>query len=261
MVYPALTDLATFVLVLVTGLPLAFLFSKVLKLHPQKPMSSNKKGEVWLCALVLTSVIVGAFGIYGFYDKVWIRTTLTADPLYVVRDAIAIAVTLVPVVVALIWSKQSLGSIAVKRDELKKNTAFGALTGLGTILLIGAISPFLTGGFVGFSVSTGYLLLSYLIVSFGEEIIFRGFIQTRLVSGLGPVVGLGISSVCYAIYNFPLGYFCFTGNIMLASVYAAWRVSSGLFYCYTFHKSQNVISSSIVHVFLVWGGLLFGLYL
>jgi membrane protease YdiL (CAAX protease family) len=259
--YPALTDLATFILVLGVGIPFVYIFSKILKLHPQLLIFSEKKKEVILSFIVFVAVFAGAFGIYGFYDRVWIRATLTADPIYVLRDLIAIAILLLPVVVALKFSKQNLKDIALTRRNLRKNLALGLLTSLVLILFLGVLSPFLGGGFAGFSVATGYLFLSYVIIGFGEEIVFRGYIQTRLVSYSGSAIGIGVTSLCYAAYNFPLGYFCFSGNIGLAGVYAVWRFSSGLLYGYTFHKSQSVLSSTIVHIFLVWGGLLFSLYL
>ena len=85
--------------------------------------------------------------------------------------------------------------------------------------------------------------------------------QTRLTANSGPAMGIGLASLFYVTYNFPLGYFCFSGDIFLAGMYAIWRLSSGLLYGYTFYKSQNIISSSILHSLVVWGGLLFGLYL
>ena len=176
MVYPALTDLATFVLVLAVGIPSVFIFSRTLKLHPQTLVFSKKKREVILSFIVFVAVFAGAFGIYGFYDRVWVRATLTADPLYVLRDAIAIVILLLPVVVALRFSRQTLADIAVTRRNLKKNLALGALTSLVIVLFLGALSPFLGGGFAGFSGATGYLLLSFVILGFGEEIVFRGYI-------------------------------------------------------------------------------------
>jgi membrane protease YdiL (CAAX protease family) len=259
--YPALTDLATFILVIGVGIPFVYVFSRILKFHPQVLIFSEKKKEAILSFIVFVAVFAGAFGIYGFYDRVWIRATLTADPLYVLRDLIAIAVLLLPVVVVLKVSKQNLKDIALTRRNLKKNLALGFLTSLMLILFLSVLSPFLGGGFAGFSVATGYLFLSYVIIGFGEEIVFRGYIQTRLVAYSGSGIGIGVTSLCYAAYNFPLGYFCFSGNIALAAVYAFWRFSSGLLYGYTFHKSQSVLSSAIVHIFLVWGGLLFSLYL
>jgi len=261
LVYPALTDLASFALVLSVGIPSVFIFSKTLKLHPQTVVFSKKKKEVILSFIVFAAVFAGAFGIYGFYDKVWIRATLTADPLYVLRDVIAVVILLLPVVGALRFSKQTFSDITVTRKNFGRNLALGTLTSLILILFLGVLSPVLGGGFAGFSVATVYLLLSYVILGLGEEIVFRGYIQTRLVANNGSVTGISITSLCYAAYNFPLGYFCFSGDIPLALVYAAWRFSSGLLYGYTFHKGQSIFSSIIVHIFLVWGGLLFGLYL
>jgi uncharacterized protein len=259
--YPALTDLASFVLVLAVGIPSVFIFSKTLKLRTQTVVFSKKKKEAILSFIVFAAVFAGAFGIYGFYDKVWIRATLTADPLYVLRDVIAIVILLLPVVGALRFSRQTFADIAVNRKNFGRNIALGTLTSLTLILFLGAFSPVLGGGFAGFSVATGYLLLSYVILGVGEEIVFRGYIQTRLVAYSGSAIGIGITSLCYAAYNFPLGYFCFSGDIPLAIVYGALRFSSGLLYGYSFHKSQSIFSAIIVHIFLVWGGLLFGLYL
>ncbi len=243
------------------GIPFVFIFSKILRLQPQVLVFSKKKKEAILSLIVFVAVFAGAFGIYGFYDRVWIRATLTADPLYVLRDLIAIAILLLPVAIVLKFSKQNLADVALTRKNLKKSLALGLLTSIMLILFLGFLSPYLGGGFAGFSVATGYLFLSYLIIGFGEEIVFRGYIQTRLVAYGGSAIGVGATSLLYAAYNFPLGFFCFSGNISLAAVYAAWRFSSGLLYGYTFHKSQNVLSSTLVHIFLVWGGLLFSLYL
>ncbi len=259
--YPAITDLATFATILVVGLPSVFLLSKALKMHPKIIEITNKKKEASASLVVFVAVFVGAFAIYDFYDKVWIRATLTADPLYVLRDAIAMAVILLPVIIALIRSKQNLKSIAIAGTDFKKNLVLGALTSIILILFFAILGPFLGGHFAGFSVATGYLLLSYIILGFAEEIIFRGYIQTRLVANSGALAGVGVTTFLYAIYNFPSGYFCYSGNIQLTAIYALWRVSTGLVYGYTFYRTQNIFSSTIVHIFLVWGGLLFALYL
>lgn len=261
MAYPALTDLASFVLVLVVGFPSVFFFSKALKLNPKRLIFSEKKKELFLSLIVFVAVVVGAFGIYGFYDRVWIRATLTADPIYVLRDIIAIAVLLLPAAVAIKFSKQTFADVALTKSDLKKSIALGTLASLVLILFFGLLSPFLGGGFAGVTIATGYLLLSYVIIGFGEEIVFRGYIQTRLVANSGPATGLGVTSLFYAVYNVPLGYFCYSGNISLALFYGFWRLSTGLLYGYTFQKTQNIFSSAIVHIFLVWGALLFSLYL
>ncbi len=261
MVYPALTDLETFALVLAVGILSTYVFSKALKLKPQMPTFAAKRQQVVLSFAVFVAIFAGAFGIYGFYDRVWVRTTLTADPLYVLRDLIAIGILLLPVVLALKFSRQNSADVALTRKNLSKSLALGLLTSIVMIVVFAVVSPSLAGGYAGVSIATGYLLLSYFVIAVGEEIAFRGYIQSRLVNFSGSTVGVGVTSLLYALYNVPLGFFCYGGDWSLALVYGLWRFSSGLVYGYVFHRSQNVASSIVVHMFLVWGGLLFSLYL
>ncbi len=261
MVYPAPVDLEIFALILAVGLSSTFMVAKGLRLHPKKIDFAYKNKESLLSIAVAVAVFGAAFGIYGFYDKVWVRTTLTADPIYVLRGAIAAALILVPVVIALKYSKQNHRSIGLTKVNLAKSLALGLLVSLVLVFVIGILSRFLGGGFAGFSIPMGYQFLSYIIAGLSEEIIFRGYIQTRLAAKFGSTNGILAGAFFYAAYNFPLGFFCFSGNIVLAAVYGALRFAPGLVYGYVFHRTQNVVSSSVVHALLVWGGLLFGLYL
>lgn len=261
MAYPALTDLATFIVVLAVGMPATYLSSKGLKLYLPTITFPEKKKQALLSIAVFGAVFLGTFGIYAFYDKIWVRATLTADPVYVLRAAFAILILLLPMVAVLLTSKQRLADIALTRKNLFRNLGFGAVVSIVLVLFLGILSPFLGGGFAGFSIATIFLFLSYVFIAFGEELVFRGYLQTRLVAKNGTIIGLGVATLFYALYNVPLGFFCYGGDIWLALVYGAWRLSSGLIYGYTFHKSQNIVPSVIVHIFLVWGGLLFSLYL
>jgi membrane protease YdiL (CAAX protease family) len=262
LVYPAPVDLGIFALILVVGFSSTLVVAKTLRLlQPKKFDFAHKNKESLLSIAVAVAVFGAAFGIYGFYDKVWVRTTLTADPVYVLRGAIAAAIILIPVIIALKYSKQNLRSIGLTKSNLKKSLVLGLLVSLVLVFVIGILSRFLGGGFFGFPIPMGYQLLSYLIAGFSEEIIFRGYIQSRIAARFGSANGILAGALFYAAYNFPLGFFCFSGNIGLAAVYGALRFAPGLVYGYIFNRTQNVVSSSVVHALLVWGGLLFGLYL
>ncbi len=261
MAYPVLTDLLTFIVVLVVGISAVFIFSKMLKLHEPKLSFTPKKKQVMFSLLVFTVSFLLTFGIYDFYDKIWIRATLTADPIYVLRAAIAIGLLVLPTAAMLRLSKQDLADIGATRKNLARNVALGGLVSVVLVGVLAVLSPWLGGGFAGFSVPTIYLFLSYVVIALGEEAVFRGYIQTRLVASSGSILGVGGATLLYALYNVPLGFFCYGGNVFSALVYGAWRLSTGLVYGYAFHKSQNIVPSVIVHIFLVWGGLLFSLYL
>ena len=261
MAYPTLTDLATFVTVLAIGIPSVYLASKALRLRSQAIIFSEKKKEAISSLIVFAVVVTVTFGIFGFYDKVWVRPNLEADALYVFRDALWIVLILLPVVAALRWSKQTLGSIGISRSNLKKNLSLGILTSGILIAALSFLAPFLSAGFVGLSIPMIYLLMSCIVIGFGEEIVFRGYMQTRLTAFLGAGAGIIVTSLLFVLYNFPVGYFCFSGDIPLSLLYAVWRLSPGLVYAYAFHRSQNVLPSAILHSLLLWGGFLLGLYL
>jgi len=261
MAFPAISDVASFILVLTFGLALTTMVAKALRLQPQKPDINDKKKQARLTIAVFAITLIAAFCIYGFYDKVWVRATLTTDPLYIARDIIAMLMILLPTVLTFKLTKQPLSSIAVTKRNLEKSLILGFSVSLGLIIVLAIFAELLGGGFTGFSISSGYLLLSYMIVSLGEEIVFRGYLQTRIAASNGPLVAVAVSGFLYGAYNFALGFYCFGWVIPLAAVYALLRISTGLVYSYIFHKSQNLASSYIVHVLLVWGGVMFGLYL
>lgn len=65
LVYPALTDLATFVLVLGAGIPLVYFISKALKLRPQTLIFSEKKKQVVLSLIVFVLCLQERLGFMG----------------------------------------------------------------------------------------------------------------------------------------------------------------------------------------------------
>jgi len=73
------------VIVIARGIPAVFIFSKALKLRPQTISILEKRKEGFLTLLIFAAVLTATVGIYGFYDRVLVRATLTADPLYVLR--------------------------------------------------------------------------------------------------------------------------------------------------------------------------------
>ena len=260
MAFPAWTDLLTFVVILVIGVPLVYLFSKAVRLRTKPIEIAEKNKQAKLSLMVFLAVFAIAFAILAYYAYGWVRMTLTEDLIYVSRDTMWIIAILLPMAVVLKWTRQSLGSIGITRKNLNKNLALGFLLSAAFIAIIAFLAPSIGGGFTQFSVPMALSLVSFAIIGFGEETIFRGYIQTRLTAQIGTVTGIIIVAIIYAIFQFPVGYFCYNGDITSAVYYALWRLSSGLVFGYVFQRSQNIIPSSIFHTLLVWGALLWGLY-
>jgi len=250
----------TFVVVVAIGVPLVYAVSKLLKLHSQPIDIAEKRKEATSSLIVFAVVFIIAFAILAVYAYVWVRQNLEEDMIYVLRDVIWTASILVPVVSALKRNRQSLGSIGISRKSLGKNLAFGFIASLLFVAILSLLAPSLDGSYAGFSLPMSLSLISLIIVGVAEELIFRGYIQTRLVAYRGAVVGVAISTLLFALFNFPLGYFCYSGDILAAFLYAIWRFSTGIVLGYMYHRSQNILPSSIFHTLLVWGALLWTLY-
>jgi membrane protease YdiL (CAAX protease family) len=259
--FPAITDLMTFIIILVVGFPVVYLFSKALRLNPKRIEPTEKSKEAVWSLLAFAVIFVITFAILYYYQNVWVRPTLTEDLIYVLRDAVWMVVILLPIIAVMKLTRQNLGNIGITRENIGKNIALGVLLSAVFITIFAFLGPSLGGtSFIGLSVPVIYSLISLAIIGFGEEIVFRGYIQTRLTASKGAIWGLPFTSVLYAIFQFPVGYFCFGGDIQSGLFYALWRLSAGLVFGYIFYKSQSIIPSSILHTILVWGALLWGLY-
>jgi membrane protease YdiL (CAAX protease family) len=99
------------------------------------------------------------------------------------------------------------------------------------------------------------------MVGFSEEILWRGYIQTRLIAYGGTIKGLVVTSLLFAVlWHFPVAYYVETSGVVLeALALALTRFPIGLLLGYTMVKSQNIIPSSIIHLFNNWGAVLWTL--
>ena len=260
MVFLTFTDLLTFVLILAAGVPLVYIVAKLLKLHPKPIEIAEKKKQARLSLTIFVVVFVIAFAILAVYAYVWVRPNLQEDPIYVFRDIIWTIAILIPLAAAAKLTGQNLDSLGISKKNITKNLAFGFLVSVIFIAILILLAPSLGGGFAGFSLPAVYSLISLVLIGIAEEIIFRGFIQTRLTAYRGAITGVAVSALLFAFFNFPLGYFCYSGDVLAAFFYGLWRFSTGFVFSYMFHRSKNIIPSSIFHALFIWGALLLRLY-
>jgi len=260
MVFLTSTDLVTFILILAVGVPLVYIVAKLLKLPSQPIEIAEKKKQAILSLTLFVVVFAIAFAILAIYAYVWVRPNLQEDPIYVFRDTIWTTAILIPLVAVAKLTGQNFASLGLSRRNLTKNLSFGFFVSFIFIFILVFLAPSLGGGFAGFSLPAVYSLISLVLIGFGEEIIFRGFIQTRLTAYGGAITGITVSSLLFAFFNFPLGYFCYSGDVLAAFSYALWRFSTGFVFSYMFHRSKNIVPSTIFHALFIWGALLLRLY-
>jgi len=134
---------------------------------------------------------------------------------------------------------------------------------LGAILALGLfIAIVLTGhilGFSGSSLSTSMLgvsvpillqkLVLYLAMGFGEEIVFRGYIQTRLVKQYRAIWGVLATSVVFTLLHqisYRLSPVVILSGVMLwTTIGVLYHLSKSLYLVSVFHGTMNTLLNTL----------------
>ncbi len=134
--------------------------------------------------------------------------------------------------------------------------ALGFMLGAIMFAIRGLSMPLWGGSFEGFSPSLIYGFVFFAIVGFGEEIVWRGYIQRRLVFYGGTLKGLVITSLLFAVlWHFPSSYYKHSGVVSEAFANTLLLFPISLVLGYIMLRSQNIIPPSIYHLFHDWSAL------
>lgn len=261
--FPTLTNIIISVIVLVVGAPIAYLLSRALKLRPKPITIADPRKEATPVFLVIIATFVAASALVVFnnivvkptfqLDK---RPPFTVDYINVLFTAFFYAIWFLPLIIAMKRNRQNLGSIGISGKDRRRMLALGFILSAIYITVAGFLAPSLGGGFKGFSPSLAYGLIVYAIVGFSEEIVFRGYVQTRLVAYSGTLRGLVTTALLFALWHLPGRYYQFSGVVLEAFASALLLLPISLLFGYVMLRSQNIIPSSIFHLFVDWNELL-----
>ncbi len=246
--FPTLDVIINSVVVLVIGVAIVYLLSRALKLRPKPITIANPRKEMTLVFFVNVAAFVVMFLLGGFLLDVLPPTDVT-DVLWFV---LFYALLLLPMVIAMKRTGQALVSIGISGENGWRMLAFGLILGVVCWVLLGLYASSYGGSFIGFSPALAYGLVSFAINGSSEEIVFRGYIQTRLIAYSGPLKGLVVASLVFALWHFPMCYYASSGAVLESLANALLRLTLGLLFGYIMLKSQNIIPSSIFHALWNW---------
>lgn len=132
-----------------------------------------------------------------------------------------------------------------------------ALVLILNILVI--ISPALLSGYVKFdpkipNITLIWLINNFLFVSFSEEVIYRGFLQKNLAQWLPKqlypaVVSIILTSIIFGVAHFRDG-----------PIYMVLAGICGLFYGFTYYKTNRILCAMLVHFLLNFTHFIFFTY-
>jgi membrane protease YdiL (CAAX protease family) len=240
------------VVVLVIGVAIVYLLSKALKLRPKPIAIAAPRKEMPLVFLV----IVAAFAVMSVLSGFLLDVLPPTDVIDVLWVVFIYALLLLPLVIAMRRTGQAFGSIGISRKDSWRTFALGLILSAVSTMLMGFTAPSYGGSFIGFSPTLAYGLVIFAINGSSEEIVFRGYIQTRLIAYSGTLKGLMVTSLVFALWHFPISYYASSGAVLESLANALLRWPLGLLLGYIMLKSQNIIPSSIYHALWNWSLLL-----
>ena len=213
--------------------------------------------------LVIVIVLVATSVLNVFYSAIVTpllqldkRPPFFFDSTDILMTVFFYAVWFLPVVIVMKRTKQYRGSIGINRENVGRMLGVGFTLTAVLLAAEGFLAPSLGGGFTGFSTSMAYAFIVYAITGFSEEIVWRGYIQTRLAAYSGTLKGLLATSMLFALVHFPVRYYQFSGAPLEALASALLLFPTSLLLGYMMLRCQNIIPSSVFHLFLDWGTIL-----
>ena len=259
MAFPALPDVIFSVTLLLVGAPIFYLLAKALKLRPKPIVIADPRKEAKMTFLVIVVVFV-ATALLAVFDYVILQPSLQPDTSSFGLVNVLLQVPyyigwVLPVVIAMKRTKQNRWSIGISRENIGRMLTVGfALTAV-LYAYDGFVAPYMGAGFAGFSPSLFYAFIVFTLAGFREEIVWRGYIQTRLVAYSGTLKGIVVTAILFTFLHFPVRYYQFSGVTLEALASTILLIPISLLFGYMMLRCQNTLPSSIFHVFYNWSGV------
>ena len=228
------------------GIPLVRLLSRALKIAPRLPVLDDPRREVRVAVLVTVAVYAAVILPLLLPSN---GTSSLTDPGMVVQVAVTHAILLAPVAVAAAATRQSWASLGLSRTCLPRLLVLGLVPSALYVPSVGLMYP-VAGLPEAVPLALG--LAWSAMAGFSEEIVFRGYLQTRFEAAWGTWPGYAVTVVVFAFAHLPGSYVLYSGNILDATLSALGRVGLGLLLGYFYVRSRNIVPGGISHTFYNW---------
>lgn len=205
----------------------------------------------------LVSLYVFIFLVWGFYRF------LFRFPEEIEELVFKPLIWLGPTLFLVLSQKENLSSLGLTSKNLAKSCLWGV--GLGLVFAVeGLIIHFLKqeGFNLNFAISSQVLVTSLIVAvatAISEEIVFRGYIFSRLLEILGKELQANVaSSLAWSLIHLPITIFVFNFNLAETAAFLVLNFVFGVASAFVFARTKNLSGCLLLHV--LWGFpiLLFG---
>lgn len=234
--------------ILLSALITYFLIKK-LKFENYEIQSANIKYSAIISLIVVSITIIMSPFIMIFIKKV-VVTQLKISSNSGMGAIIYIIIAILTVAPAVIVSRllnESLDSLGLTKKNIFKSIFIGFISYIIYFICIVIVTHKLKYIMSIGSLLSIWNLLNALFTALGEEFLFRGYIQNRLMKWLGYKKGLIITTLIFVCSHTAQRMIINNMGITDVIVSLVWIFPTSLFYGYLFLKCKNVTAPTIFH--------------
>lgn len=156
------------------------------------------------------------------------------------------------VILAVLHEKENLQSIGITKLNLIKSCILGILLGIIIFFIVNHSTLKTNQAINIMTIASLISFIKYIFVGFAEEIVFRGYLQTRLIAWQGTTKGYLITAIIFSFWHLPVKLVFQGMNVQTAFLGCVSLIPYSLVLGYIMHKTINITSVSILHTFIDW---------
>jgi membrane protease YdiL (CAAX protease family) len=226
----------------IVGLLVVWFFPKFNYALPERIRMKSARLQAVIAVLLVLYTAVFLWELYSFLP----RSYLNSFPRSTEELSVLGAVLFVgSVFVVLLIFGEKFSSVRLRLVNMRYSIALALILAALLLVPVAVFDPI----FVSRLAKMNLVLFGTLVLeNFAEEILFRGFLQTRLEGMLGANRGIICTAVLFLLWHYPAWtiVFGYTRSLFLYSV--LFNVPGSLLLSYLANKSGNVWCTTIVHI-------------
>ncbi len=234
-----------------------YLLTRILKLRNEGWIFPNARSAALpALALVAAWTVLLILVVVTFSRPTSAPPAVPSEPRYdlgrTLNQAVVYLIFVGPALVIMWRRREPLASSGVSRHNLLGAFVVGIAIA-GVSILTSGDAPLLARGLTANQL---WAFPYFAVVGFGEEFLFRGYLQTRLIAWLGRWPGWLFASILMAMMH--IGQRVAVQGLASpeAVVSSALLIPISLFMGYVMLRTSNIVAPGICHTFANWVGVL-----